>query len=243
MEFQVLLTDFNNAVEDLYNLNQGIGKTENKEELLESIKRLIYDNSKQLYELSKKENIYWSFCSFSVYTNTYESRLSEFLNEKEHLTEQEFIEFEVENIEKLKGIWYFDYFGQNVKTAINSSWDKKITFLNDKLKNYENQIVSENDNIIDLCSTKLSEKLIYLHELGILDFLLKKEPFISTKNSLASALSGLIGENADSIQSAINPINNKGVNQKNNPLKSTKKVDIVRQKLISIGYKIDNNPI
>jgi 6-pyruvoyl-tetrahydropterin synthase len=246
MEFQILLTDFNNAVEDLYNLNQGIGKTENKEELFESIKRFIYDKSKQLYELSKRENIYWSFCSFNVYSNTYESRLSEFLYENDNATEYEFIELEIENIERLKGIWYFDYFEGRTEELIISSWDRKISYLNDRLENFENQDEIEEEieeDIIDLCSTKLSEKLVYLHELGILEFLLMKEPFISSKNTLASALSGLIGEKAKSIQSAINPINNKSVSQKNNPLKSTKKVNIVRQKLISIGYKIDNNSI
>jgi 6-pyruvoyl-tetrahydropterin synthase len=172
--------------------------------------------------------------------------LSEFLYENDNATEYEFIELEIENIERLKGIWYFDYFEGRTEELIISSWDRKISYLNDRLENFENQDEIEEEieeDIIDLCSTKLSEKLVYLHELGILEFLLMKEPFISSKNTLASALSGLIGEKAKSIQSAINPINNKSVSQKNNPLKSTKKVNIVRQKLISIGYKIDNNSI
>ncbi len=90
---------------------------------------------------------------------------------------------------------------------------------------------------IDLSDTKLTEQIIMLEKLGVLEFLKNKEPFNTSTNALASVLSGITGKNIKTIQSYINPIFSKGVEQKNNPLKKAKTVDKVIQKLNSIGYK------
>ena len=60
---------------------------------------------------------------------------------------------------------------------------------------------------------------------------------MSSTNSLATALSALTGEDARTVQSYLNPIINGGVGKKNNPLKSIKKVEKVKQTLINLGYK------
>ncbi len=98
------------------------------------------------------------------------------------------------------------------------------------------------DNLIDLSDTKTTEKIIYLYELGIFDFLLAKQPFRSSKNALASVLGAITGINPRTIQSYINPINNPDpeVDQTNNPLKRENKVQIIRDKLRSLGFSVEN---
>jgi len=89
---------------------------------------------------------------------------------------------------------------------------------------------------IDLSDSKGTEKIIFLKQLGILDFLREKQPFNLSTNALASALSGITGIKHKTLQSYINPIDNPTAKQKNNPLKNKKLVNEVNQKLISLGY-------
>lgn len=97
------------------------------------------------------------------------------------------------------------------------------------------------DNIenldIDFSNTKATEKIVMLYELGVLEFLRNKEPFNVSINSLATALSGITGEDSKTIQSYINPIFSRDANQKNNPLLSKKSVSKVNQKLVNLGFK------
>jgi hypothetical protein len=76
-----------------------------------------------------------------------------------------------------------------------------------------------------------------LYKLGVFDFLKEKEPFNMSTNLLASAISGITGIDAKTVQSYINPIDNPTVNQKNNPLETKSKVDKIEQKLMSLGFK------
>ncbi len=99
----------------------------------------------------------------------------------------------------------------------------------EKLKN-------ENDEI-DLSNTKGTEKIIYLHQLGIIDFLREKEPFNYSTNALATAISAITGISQGTAQSYLNPISNPGAGQDNNPLNSTKKVEGIKQTLINLGFK------
>lgn len=95
----------------------------------------------------------------------------------------------------------------------------------------------ENKETIDFSETKGTEKIIFLKQLGIFDFLRKQQPFNASKNALASAISGVTGIKASTVQSYINPINNLEADQKNNPLNTEKTVQKVNNKLLSIGYK------
>ncbi|WP_286760908.1 hypothetical protein [Salegentibacter sp. UBA1130] len=116
---------------------------------------------------------------------------------------------------------------------------KKMYSLDSSIKLQQSLDQIESKEILDLRSANGREKIIYLQELGILDFLLSKQPFKSSTNSLATALSALTGEDVGTLQSYLNPIINSGVGQKNNPLKSIKKVEKVKQALINIGYKVN----
>lgn len=101
-------------------------------------------------------------------------------------------------------------------------------------KYFENK--EEKETNIDLSDTKGTEKIIILYKMGVFDFLRNQEPFNRSTNLLASAISGITGIDAKTIQSYINPIDNPKTEQKNNPLNSSKTVNKVIQKLNSLGY-------
>jgi len=94
---------------------------------------------------------------------------------------------------------------------------------------------------IDLSDSSHTEKIIYLHELGIIDFLRTKQPFNTSINSLATVLSAITGVKPETkhIQSMLNPIISKEAGQKNNPLNSKKTVSKVQNQLINIGFNLN----
>jgi hypothetical protein len=94
---------------------------------------------------------------------------------------------------------------------------------------------------IDLSGSYATEKIIYLHELGIIDFLRTKQPFNTSINSLATVLSAITGVKPETkhIQSMLNPIISKEAGQKNNPLNSKTTVSKVQSQLINIGFNLN----
>jgi hypothetical protein len=108
-----------------------------------------------------------------------------------------------------------------------------------KLQSTYSEIFDKKEEVlIDYSESKLTEKIIALNEVGVLDYLLTKEPFNLSVNSLAEYLSLCLGEKTSSIQSYINPIINKS-DQTKSPYNTPKTVDKVKQKLIQIGLKIE----
>lgn len=99
----------------------------------------------------------------------------------------------------------------------------------------------EKEELIDLSDSTATEKIIYLNELGIIDFLRDKQPFNTTVNRLATVLSALTGEKAGTIQSYLNPTLNSNTAQKNNPLIKTEKVKKIKQILIEIGFNLNKS--
>jgi hypothetical protein len=90
---------------------------------------------------------------------------------------------------------------------------------------------------IDLSGSTAIEKIIYLHKLGVIDFLKNKQPFLSSTNKLAIILSAIIDEKSVTIQPMINPILSKKVDDKNNPLNSPKPLAKVTKQLNDIGFE------
>jgi hypothetical protein len=88
---------------------------------------------------------------------------------------------------------------------------------------------------LDLSDTTAVEKIIYLNELGIIDFLRTKPEFIGSTNLMATVLSAITGEKLITLQPSLNPLVNNYTYAKNYPYKSKKTVKRVRQTLI------DNN--
>lgn len=99
----------------------------------------------------------------------------------------------------------------------------------------ENEII-DTTPLIDFSNSKGTEKIIYLKELGILDFIQKKHPHLSV-NGIANLLSAITGEHTTTLQPYINPIINSKNDQRKNPYNSEKTVSKVRNKLIELNIK------
>lgn len=113
-----------------------------------------------------------------------------------------------------------------------------------EIKYYQNKIkliqLLEKEEIIDLNIEKNTEKIILLHQLGIIEFLKNKEPFNTSVNKLATIISAITGIKLTTTQSYLNPMLNENTDQKSNPLNTTKSVEKIKQKLLSIGYNLDD---
>lgn len=119
-----------------------------------------------------------------------------------------------------------------IKEAENT--DKQIKSIAEDLTK---DFVKNNDfDVIDFSDTKGTEKIIFLEKLGIINYLRNQEPFNASTNLLASVISGITGIQQSTVQSYINPIISKDVDQGKNPLKKSKTVNKVNQKLLKIGY-------
>lgn len=99
----------------------------------------------------------------------------------------------------------------------------------------ENELI-DTTPLIDFSNSKGTEKIIYLKELGILDFIQKEHPHLSV-NGIANLLSAITGENTTTLQPYINPIINSENDQRKNPYTSEKTVSKVKNKLIELNIK------
>lgn len=123
----------------------------------------------------------------------------------------------------------------NITYKVNH--EQKLKF-EEQIKSLElsDNIIPNEEKFLDLSDSKATEKIIMLEKLGIIKFLLEKEPFNTSTNSLASAISGITGVKNTTVQSALNPMISKDAKQKNNPLNSAKTVSKVEVKLAGLGY-------
>lgn len=121
--------------------------------------------------------------------------------------------------------------------------DELIRYKTNQTKSYDsthNEKNTENeDKLIDYSESNHTSKIIFLEKLGVIEYLRKKAPFNNSTNSLANALSGVTGVNPTTIQPMLNAMISRGTSDKNNPLKSTKTVNVVLNKLSNIGYKAE----
>lgn len=109
----------------------------------------------------------------------------------------------------------------------------------EKSKQTNNLGLSEiEEELIDEFNIPIVKRIIYLHKLGVIDFLRKEKPFNTSINSLANVLSGIIDAKPTSIQPLLNIMLNYDADNPKNPLNSTKNVTAVENYLIKIGYKL-----
>lgn len=109
-----------------------------------------------------------------------------------------------------------------------------LNWLQNTLKHLEQRTIELNN--LDLTSTSVVQKIIYLNELGVLDYLREKQPFLNSIHSLAVVLSTITGEKSITIQPILNVLYGQTVIQKNNPYKSQKSVNEVKANLEKIGF-------
>lgn len=93
-------------------------------------------------------------------------------------------------------------------------------------------------SVLDLSHTGASEKIIYLNELGIIDFLREKEPFKRSINKLAIVLSAITDEKSVTLQSALNSMLTNTNSEQKNPYYSAYSAPKVQANLINLGCDI-----
>jgi hypothetical protein len=165
------------------------------------------------------------------YFNTFGVGFSQNTNKKEYLFLNDLMIF----YNNMKWETNFDF--QETYNSFGDLNFLKIIYDYLKIKK-ESFTSSEQPEAIDLSDTTATEKIIYLHKLGVIDFLRKQEPFNYSINSLATVLSAVTGEKSVTIQPMLNPMLSEFNDQKNNPLKSKRPVSKVEQQLIKIGSKL-----
>lgn len=227
--------ELNQAIEDLHLINSE--RIEATIELVKLIKQHIFSLSKELFISSKLENYYWEFSSFSIYEAHYSKRLENYLkeNDNEEFSESNFINKEINLFITLEEKWYLNLFEKDTLSQIQKAIKKKKRYLNGKLDSLDLEIL-DNTDFNDLGKISAKEKMIYLYKLGVIDFLLEKQPFRSTANPLAAILSSILKEKQTTIQPIISAIVNGNLANKNHPLFTESTEKKINQQLINIGF-------
>lgn len=194
---------------------------ENKKSALSMFFEMDYN------ELTSKEQYFFG-CNFDIYKDTYLGRFKSFLSIFPDANENDFC-----TIELKKKVEYIC--SESLKDKINYSLTRRNEFLNEKKGLVKIQL--NEPEAIDLSNTKAIDKILYLHKLGVIDFLNTKIPFNTSVNKLATILSAITGEKSGTLQPMLNPMNNKNVDNSNNPLNSIPAVNRVENQLIKIGFK------
>jgi hypothetical protein len=89
---------------------------------------------------------------------------------------------------------------------------------------------------LDLSDTSGVEKIIYLNELGIIDFLRTKTKAGISNGGLASVLSGITGIKAETIKPSLNRLSNNDIIDNKHPYYTTKTVEKIKTFLIKLGF-------
>lgn len=214
------------------------------------------------FEFSHKNELYYDWCSLHVYKKTLDHRYKDY---NQRFVDTDEIEFMIEEYKKILYIYkYLDivqFIDDRNKKIINKSKNQKNEFLLNFFKNKNIQVnifhneldrlelfhieykeieeLVNNKELLDLFDSSAIEKILYLHHLGVLDFLKQQQPFLSSTNRLAIVLSAITGVKRETIQPMLNPIFSKNVDNKNNPLNSQIAVDKVTKQLIQLGCKLN----
>jgi hypothetical protein len=113
------------------------------------------------------------------------------------------------------------------------------SFLNERLEEItkDNQPQQPEPEPLDLSKTSAVEKIIYLNELGIIDFLKLKPEFTLSTNLMATILSAITDVKATTLQTSLNRLISNDITDKNHPYRTQKTVDKVRQTLVNKNIK------
>lgn len=182
--------------------------------------------------------------TFRDYKMDYFNNLNEFLNEFEDNTELYFIKEQ-----KILVDSNLSMFSKVVSNLVDEDENKEEIldlFRNkintaDRIKEFLEQrrqeIEKKEPEPLDLSDTSAVEKIIYLNELGIIDFLKGKPEFMGSTNLMATFLGAVTGEKPTTLQPSINKLINNDTADKNHPYNTKGTVNKVRQTLIDKNIK------
>ncbi|WP_264565857.1 hypothetical protein [Flavobacterium sp. N3904] len=197
-----------------------------KEGYIAALKENMKQLSKKVFEASKVEVQYWAYCPYNVYKLTYKSRLKDtILNDNNDMfDETNFIDSEISTLNLLSKSDYLNFYHPDLKKPIV----KKLRFLDVRKEELNIHLKEE---LIDLSETTGEEKIVFLHKLGVLDFLKKQSPYNTSTNKLAILLSAITGVSSTTLQPYLNPIYSPESSQTKNPLKKINVIERVEKKL------------
>ena len=139
---------------------------------------------------------------------------------------------------ELEQIGVLDFSNEMIKKSL-SSYHKIILFLETKKKELEIQTPQTiiEPEPLNLSKTSAVEKIIYLNELGIIDFLRAKPEFMGSTNLMATFLSAITDEKATTLQTSLNRLINNDTDDKNHPYKAIGTVNKIKQTFINKNIK------
>lgn len=105
------------------------------------------------------------------------------------------------------------------------------------LKEKQEELEQPKAEPMDLSDTTAVEKIIYLNELGIIDFLKSKAEFMGSTHLMGTFLSALTGEKVQTLQPSLNRLINNDTDDRRHPYTTQKTVEKVRQTLIDKNIK------
>ena len=240
---------------------------ENSQDKYSEQNQLISEVFNELYVQSEIDTFFWQFCNFKTFENNYEQRRIDYTNKFIDATNEDFIQSEIlflsENYQQdsfnpetgeleHKGYIYKYYFGTielnnflftDEYQKIDFSQKRKFEFLESELGQLEyqppeNLPIPNPEILLDYSNNQRTERIVFLHELGILDFLrekMNKELHYFAPNKLAEIVSTFTDIQQGTAQPMLHPIFEKNVKQKNNPL-TVNNLKKVRNKLKDIGF-------
>ncbi|NVK75009.1 MAG: hypothetical protein HWE24_16190 [Oceanospirillaceae bacterium] len=211
----------------------------------------VYKTFEKEYNSYVKKGEYFYGCPFNVYNKTFNSRLKEYIKNEDDLETIDFIKRELN-----RGISSFErpYMEKEMSYRIEASLRKRFDFLSLKAKeeNYEILIPDDTNGFrlskmdasspdieigADLTDLNIPKKVLFLYELGVIDFLKTKTPFNTNCNALSRVFSAITGEKTSSLNRNVAPIHSSDADNPRNPLNNQTNYSQVKHELNEIGYR------
>ena len=208
--------------------------------------KIVHSTFRKEYDSHVKKGKYFYGCPHELYLETFNKRLSSHLSKHNDYTLITFIESEFKD-----GVFLFNrsYVSYEKMQKIQASLRKRFEFLAEKAReeNYniillendrvkidqivKNKLIDDEDLIEDNSgSFEIKERIIALHQLGILDYL-NNHPEINSVLKIAKAIKSFTGFNFNTVQSFINPIINSYNDQSKSALNDNDQVKEIQKHL------------
>lgn len=213
---------------------------------------LLSESYSKDYMACVKKQEYFIGCPIAIYLQHFEERKKHYISANVDVLEIDFIVNEYNSLSKpdflfttsslqksitKSKIRTFEYLQEQVEKTpyelIMTGHEKGIVYSYSKKKPV---MVSQDEFIADLSKTTAIEKVAYLQVLGVLDFIKSKAPLNISETALASVVSSFTGIEAATLKRYLVGIHHEG--DKNNPLKDTRKKELIIDKLTNLGLKL-----
>jgi len=225
------------------------------EDWFQKRKQRIFDMFQEEYTEYEDSYIYFYGCSMESYKFTFSRRKQKFIESFPDYDDYDFLMHEFN-----QGIFTFNrnYMDPKMLLQIEASLRKRYIFLKEKAEESGFRVELINNNSVKLIQEskksdtieseedhkdigtikthKAPVKVLFLNELGIIDFLAKKTSFITNTNALCKALGHAVGERQDTLYRVINPLLKNDEDDERHPYNNDSNVEYVKNTLNDIGF-------